>query len=280
VNFQASERIREETFARALDNRKKMVDLKLYEISKMPTPEQKRQMVLIENERRMENEFRQSVSDPPLASITSGLALNGLMPTLRDMSYSSYGSEVPIRGDLLKNINVQVTSGNAAILRRVNHLNWPLSLRGDRQQQIDQLLAQAVENCKVDHHDRVLMSSLRQEVKGLKSGLRGGVENREIDFREFCDASDFLQEVEDGLQVLSKPDAGRHFDGTYEARGSSVLELVQHMSMNGLRFAPAQPGQEAAYIALHNQLVRYAKSSVASGFRLRLAAAPQAQTAP
>ena len=49
-----------------------------------------------------------------------------------------------------------------------------------------------------------------------------------------------------------------------------MQELVRNMSRQGLRFAPASPGGEAAYRALYNAMVSYtAGAETASGFRIQ-----------
>jgi hypothetical protein len=56
---------------------------------------------------------------------------------------------------------------------------------------------------------------------------------------------------------LEKPHAGNYFTGKFSARGKTVGELIQNMSRQGLRFAPAVAGDEGAYENLHRYLVVY-----------------------
>jgi len=37
------------------------------------------------------------------------------------------------------------------------------------------------------------------------------------------------------------------FDGSYKFQGKSLVELLQHMSRNGLEFAPPEAGDEGTY---------------------------------
>jgi hypothetical protein len=46
---------------------------------------------------------------------------------------------------------------------------------------------------------------------------------------------------------------GHSLNGDWKARGQDVSELVQFMAGEGLWFAPAVPGDEPAYLALHLQ---------------------------
>ena len=63
------------------------------------------------------------------------------------------------------------------------------------------------------------------------------------------------------------PGAARLLDGTYAATGGTVAELVLNMTSSGLRFAPATPGNEAPYFALHSALVAFAAGDETGGFR-------------
>ena len=57
------------------------------------------------------------------------------------------------------------------------------------------------------------------------------------------------------FRSMSKPPDARHyFTGKYAPRGKTVAELVQHMTEQGLQFAPSVMGDEDAYLALHRAL--------------------------
>ena len=58
-------------------------------------------------------------------------------------------------------------------------------------------------------------------------------------------------------KVLEKPDAGHYLTGKYAAKGKSVQAVVKYMTQQGLLFAPAIAGDEAAYTALHRALATY-----------------------
>jgi hypothetical protein len=45
--------------------------------------------------------------------------------------------------------------------------------------------------------------------------------------------------------------------GKYRAQGKTVGDLVKDMSNKGLRFAPAQDGDEGAYSALYKAMAAY-----------------------
>jgi hypothetical protein len=253
-----------------IDNRRKAFDERMYEASRTPTPEQRRELGLIENERRIQNDLRESLNEPSTATIVSGSALNQLLPTLKDVSNSGFvGPEVFLDPEILKQINVTVTTGDISYLKNPKNLNWPLSLRGDTQRRLDGFLVQAVENAKSDKMDRELLAAIDQDLDSLKANLSKGVSDGRIDLQEYSEAATFLRGIVEGVRILRKPDAGRYFDGSFQAKGETVQELVRNMNNKGLKFAAAKPGQESYYIALHSQMVGYAKTCL-SGFRLRL----------
>jgi hypothetical protein len=86
-----------------------------------------------------------------------------------------------------------------------------------------------------------LRTLLRQQAKGLS-------------FQPYTEARDFLQRLDDGIVALGRPDAANYFNGTYDLKAQTVLGLVKQMTDRGLRFAPAAPGDEAAYAALREAL--------------------------
>jgi hypothetical protein len=80
---------------------------------------------------------------------------------------------------------------------------------------------------------------------------------RDLPPGQYMEARHFLNNLEDGLQLLRQPNAGLYFTQKYTAKGRTVLDLVNHMSKEGLTFAAAVGGDEAAYMALHRALAAY-----------------------
>jgi hypothetical protein len=77
---------------------------------------------------------------------------------------------------------------------------------------------------------------------------------RDLSFEPFTEAKVFLQNFEQALVALRQPNAADHFNGTYDQTARTVLGLVREMTDRGLRFAPAAPGDEAAYTALREAM--------------------------
>ena len=67
------------------------------------------------------------------------------------------------------------------------------------------------------------------------------------------EAAGFLARLKESAAILQQPDVGGYLSGAYAAKGKTVRELVQYMASNGLRFAPALPGDEPAYRAVQRR---------------------------
>jgi hypothetical protein len=74
---------------------------------------------------------------------------------------------------------------------------------------------------------------------------------------QYVDARRFLNQLEDALTALQQPDVQNFFNGRWAAKGKTVGDLVKYMADNGLRFAPATQGDEAAYRMLQQRLAAY-----------------------
>ena len=66
---------------------------------------------------------------------------------------------------------------------------------------------------------------------------------------------------EPAITALQQRDVGNYFTGKYALKAKTVPELIKQMSERGLQFAPALPGDEPAYAALHQALAAYDTAS-------------------
>ena len=53
------------------------------------------------------------------------------------------------------------------------------------------------------------------------------------------------------IEALSDANASKYLNNTWSAKGKNVAELVNFMKREGLWFAAATPGDEAAYNAMY-----------------------------
>jgi hypothetical protein len=64
--------------------------------------------------------------------------------------------------------------------------------------------------------------------------------------------------LNEAVQALSDPNVQNFLTGKFAAKGKNVADLVDNLTrVQGLEFAPAAPGDEAAYRALYQLFQAY-----------------------
>jgi hypothetical protein len=240
--------LQEQVIADRLENRRRAFDELLYEREKTPTPEQEL--------------LSRSRVNPTSAEVLSGQALNALLDDLRTAGAGTDPADrpnlrLPLDERGLRHINVTRGAGSVALLKDGGRLSWPAGLAGAVfQGPRDRLAARAPEAVRQGASaGRVDPGTLRQmaaDVDRLRTLLRQQAKG--LSFHAYTEARDFLQRLDDAVVALGRPDAADYFNGTYELRAQTVAGLVRQMTDRGLRFAPAAPGDEAAYAALREAL--------------------------
>src|SRR5262249_15522461 len=105
------------------------------------------------------------------------------------------------------------------------------------------------------------LRSIRQDYKSIADKLSDSADD--LDAGQYIAAKRYLNQLKASIDALSSPKAKNYF-GNWTAKGKTVAELVANMKKEGLTFAPAAPGEEAAYNALYLALRNF-DSSLASG---------------
>jgi hypothetical protein len=245
-----------------LANQRRVFDEWLYEKANTPTLEQIRQQ-------NLQAQTQRSLSNPPITEITSGRALNLILADLQKQPAT--GPDIPLEPSVLKQINVTANRSGAGIgpLRNDGRLQWPVGLsilppedetRALRQQ-LDAQTAEAIKQAIKGQVDASLITGMNQAVSRLRELLRADVLNQPT--MQYIDARSYLGDLSSAIQVLAQPGAGNYFNGTFAARGDTVQQLVSNMAAQGLQFAAAAPGEEAAYLALQRAMAAYASGTVA-----------------
>jgi hypothetical protein len=236
--------LREQAAAERLANRRRAFDELLYERENTPTPDQE----LLSRGR----------NNPPLAEVLSGRALNALLADLRDLGAGVDEGDrpnalLPLDRRGLAHINVTRGTGNIALLKDGGRLTWPAVLAGPAFREPRERLAARVpdvvrQTVRSGGVDPTAIRQMVEDVGQLRALLRRRAEG--LSFQPFAEAKAFLQNFDDAIVALQQPDAADHFNGTNDLNARTVLGLVKQMTDNGLRFAPAAPGDEAAYTLL------------------------------
>ncbi len=259
TNTQQAYLKREQVRQERVVTRRKMFDEYLYEREKAPTPEDERQRHALEQLERSRN-------NPPITEVYSGKALNDILEDLRKLpSKPEAGNlvniqQLPLDEDGLKHINVTVGGGSIGLLKNDGRLDWPVALSGpeikEQRERINSLAQAAVRQAEFNGQvDPGTITQLTNDVASINRQLRTG--GGDLPFDLYTGAKTFLNNLDDAIRASRQRDVGNYFTGKFALRAKTVPELVEHMVKQGLRFAPAVPGDEQAYVALHQAVVNY-----------------------
>ena len=241
-----------------VETRRKIYDEWLYERSTRPTIEDERQ-------RTQAHELRRILHDAPTVDVVSGYALNTLLKDIGRKPGYADGPAVALDPKVLKQVNVTSAEngGNVGVLKFVKDgapLPWPLPLQGStyqkQTQRLNHLAADAVTMVKNNGGvDAGMLTDLRADVNQLKDMVRANI--NELTPSQSVEARRFLNQLDDAILALKQQNVANYFTDRWVAKGKTVADLVATMNANGLTFAPAVSGDEAAYAALYNALAEY-----------------------
>jgi hypothetical protein len=212
-------------------------------------------------QRQMATDLRVALYDPTQEEIWSGEAMNSILTDLQNAeSMGRSLPSVPLNPQVLAQINLNSgdTYVGAGMLRHLK-FEWPWILRqssfDSMRQNVEQVLRKAVAQLKAGGIDITLVNQVKATVSDALDQVGDMVQNGEITPTECIDGTRYLNEIKSSLQVLTTNDATNYFNGTYDARGATVAQLVQNMASQGLKFAPAPPGADHDYASLYRSLV-------------------------
>ena len=259
VNSQQAYLLKEQVRSSQLTNRRKAFDEYLYEKSLTPTLNDVRV-------KEQQEELRRALTNPPQTEIWSGKSLNDVFTHIQNLKSKGVdGSDVPLSPNTLRQINLTVKDvGNVGLLKEAGKLNWPFGLQivtpestsRELRQQIDSLLLEGKKQAgNTGRVDAGILVNLNKDINQLRNMLVSQVS--QYSFGDYTGAKSYLRQLDEAVKILKQPDAGNYFNGKYQARGNTVAQLVQYMTENGLRFAPAVAGEEAAYSSLFQSLLQY-----------------------
>lgn len=262
INNEQARIERQKYYQEKLNTKKMAFDEAAYEKANTPPPVEEAEKTLGRQVRRV-----LSLANP--AEIKRGDTLNLLLPYIKALSdQGASGPPTPINPTLLKTINVKVGTAGAApgagLLKDAGKLTWPLALRGPRQKEIDKLLPKACSDAAAGTLELPTYTKIASDIESMREDLRKQYHQEKISSSMFLGGQSYLDSLSSSLKVLQRPDAAKFFDGSYVAQGNTVPELVDNLTANGLTFAPATPGQDSSYFALHNAFVSYVRAAQGS----------------
>jgi serine/threonine protein kinase len=257
-DFQQARVFNQEVERSTIEARRKIYDEWLYERANTPT-------VVAVQERTQKLEERRVMLGMPLSEILSGSVLNALLDDLKRIA-NLKDVEGPIEPEVLRQINVisQKGGGNVGVLKPVKEgrsLTWPRALQDaayqDEVRRLNQKAAEAVKLVQnAGQVDPGTLNDMKDDLRRLRSKVSAHIDD--LTPPQSIEANRFLNQLDDGVKGLAQPDVANSFSDTFAAKGKTVPDLVQFMASKGLKFAPATAGDEAAYQALYDRLVKYA----------------------
>jgi hypothetical protein len=203
-------------------------------------------------------------NNPQLSQITSGSALNILFDHIQQTQTVTglRGPPVPIAPQVVRLINLTdgTTRGSTSLFNNPQAFDWPLVLekpefnreRKQLQDQIPQAVAQLSQYGKVP---AAMQNQLRKEVDTLKGKINDMAQDLTPD--EFIRGMRFANQLNQSIRDFDNPNAANFYNGKWEVKADNVSALMDQMISQGLRFAPAAVGSEAAYRSLYNSLISY-----------------------
>lgn len=207
-----------------------------------------------------------------LASITdilSAKSLNDLLgPVKIAHAKGLRGPALPLDPETMKNINLTPNKGINMGLVKTGKLTWPLVFEEKEafrevREKINENLKDAIERARTGKVDQALLQNLETAFKDLDALTDKEVVN--MTTSQYIEARRYLDLLRAGLDALRNENVAKFFDRTYEARGKTAADLFEYMTKNGLVFAPATPGDEAAYRTMYSILAAYDEGIGRSG---------------
>jgi hypothetical protein len=209
-------------------------------------------------------------NNPPDHYIQSGYGMNLLLEEIAKLGSSPQGSQIPIDPEILKHIRIGNGTSNSgesmSYLNKDGTFQWPapLMLVDD----IEPFLNKMDENGKKLRKNLVEKGQLGKEYSDFKMDLAtlqkvwdGHAKTPGLRPVEWIVGNRFLNAMEGSIDtILTKRDAKKYFDGSYELKGGTIGEVTQFMVQKGLQFGRASDIDRAEYRAFFNQLVEYYKS--------------------
>jgi len=239
----------------AYDTRRRALQEWQYEQSIRPT-----QTDLLEQQQAAA--LRQARSVPTNIQIWSGQTGNDLLNSIQRMQLGGLrGPLVPLDENILRRINLTTgtTVAGPGLFRDGGKLQWPLVLRkqqfaGDKGK-IDELAPLLVMQATAGNISDGTLVDLTAAVQSLRGKVDAAIQD--LTPTEYVQASRYVNELKRTVQAMQDPNVVNQFNGKFAAQGNNVTQLVENMTRQGLRFAPANPGDEFAYTALYNSLLSY-----------------------
>src|SRR5579884_2466485 len=235
-----------------IQTQRQLFDERRYELANTPTLEELRTL-------EMQQAYQRAMNNPPNTEIWDGSAPNVLFKAARAAGVA--GPAIPLDPRPLQQINFTTgTARGGAGALTTDRFQWPLILTGPAyasgRQTLEELTPQAVEAATSGGGvPPQTLERLNSTIKAMQDQLDAQIADMTPD--DYIRGKRYLRELKEGYGVLGAADAKLYLDRGWLRGVYTVPQLVAAMSQRGLAFAPAAPGQEAAYTVLFGSLVAY-----------------------
>src|SRR5262249_46436712 len=193
--------------------------------------------------------------------IWAGSSLNTLLDDLRKYPGKRASVEpINLPEAALRRLTVRKSLGTVGLLRGDGRFRWPLALQelvpADKQKDVEiyaETLVNKARNGKVEAN---VLRDLKAELEKINEGLFKRM--NDMPTGQYMEAKKFLRDFDDATRAIEKGDAPAYFEfQTFVSKGPTVKESAAYLIRNGLKFAAATQGAEAAYQAMHSALAAY-----------------------
>jgi hypothetical protein len=149
--------------------------------------------------------------------------------------------------------------GSVGLLRDGGKVTWPIVLQrpafAAERKQLDELLVAAYEQARYGAVKGETIDAMLAAARKIDDTIDSQI--NELTPRDFSQANTFLRELNSTIRMLQDPNVSNFVTRKWAAKGDTVGEVVQNLTINGLRFAPANQGDQPAYNAMYQGLVAY-----------------------
>jgi hypothetical protein len=248
--------LREQVYQARIDTRRRQFEEMMYYKANTPTLQEER-------EKNLAVEIRRAQNNPTMTEVWSATSLNYLLDHARKLQVAgSRGPTIAIEPDVLKKINVTAgKGGNIGLLKNEGHLSWPQVLQGaayeEPRKRIEQVLPRAIQDAALGKTDPGTLQNMTNDLDNIQLQLAKDV--FDLPPTQYIESMRYIKQLHEALKALRDPEIGNYLGRSpkFAAKGQNAGAVIKYMAENGLRFAPAVAGDEAAYIALYNALVAY-----------------------
>jgi len=263
IQIQQARLLREQARQANIDTARKQIQFEAwYESMKMTAPKLRDQ--------EMATALDRARKDPPATEIWSGTSLNELLRSIRKVGRNNLksGPQVDLSDVNLDSVNLtdKTGQGNAGMLKAETKdgklaLYWPSAFEtagfAEPARQLTQSLSEAVAALKKKEKPAATtLKDVQNNYRILSDKLAATASTDELSPSQYIEAKRYLRQLDQAIKALNDPKASNYFDD-WKAKGRTVAELVDHMTKNGLDFAPATSGDESAYSALYQALRQF-----------------------